>query len=306
VPFVLDYQDPWVNNHYRIHPEIPPPGGRLKFAIVDALSRWAEPRVLREASGYTSVSSAYPEQLQARYPFAAATPSLVVPFPASELDFINLGNQIAKELPFDPQDGMIHWVSIGRGGEDLHTALHGLFLAIKEHIPPELKQRLRLHFIGTSYAPAGRAVPTIAPLAARYGLERIVKEHTSRLPLSRALSAMKAANALIVLGSNDPSYTASKLNPYLMARKPLLAIVHQDSPVINVFKSCGGGIYTTFREDTTHAEIARDIAKHWFDNRTYSQVCDLDSSRFIDLTASAQAKQLVAFWQLCLTSNTDL
>ncbi|MEB3209655.1 MAG: hypothetical protein VKK63_12180, partial [Synechococcus sp.] len=50
VPFLLDYQDPWVNDHYRRHPEINPPGGRLKYAVVDRLHRLQEPRVLRHAA----------------------------------------------------------------------------------------------------------------------------------------------------------------------------------------------------------------------------------------------------------------
>ena len=69
VPFVMDYQDPWVSDYYREHPEVTPPGGRLKYAITSWLSRRDEPRVLRECSGITSVSDAYPQQLENRYDF---------------------------------------------------------------------------------------------------------------------------------------------------------------------------------------------------------------------------------------------
>jgi hypothetical protein len=66
VPFVLDYQDPWVNDHYRLHPTISPQGGRLKYSVVDRLHRLQEPRVMRHAAGITAVSPAYPAQLHAR------------------------------------------------------------------------------------------------------------------------------------------------------------------------------------------------------------------------------------------------
>jgi hypothetical protein len=140
---------------------------------------------------------------------------LVLPFPGSEGDFGHFQDIPASQLPFDPNDGLIHWVSIGRGGADLHTALRGLFEALARHAPQDLRQRLRLHFIGTSYAPTGRGIGTIAPLAADYGLEQLVEERIERLPLSLTLAALKRADALLVLGSNDPAYTASKLAPYL-------------------------------------------------------------------------------------------
>lgn len=303
VPFVLDYQDPWVNDHYRRHPEIVPPGGRLKYAVADRLNRFHEPRVLREAACYTAVSAAYPAALQARYPFASAIPSLVLPFPGSALDFENLHSLPPSELPFDPHDGLIHWVSIGRGGGDLHNALCGLFEAIRRHAPAELRQRLRLHFLGTSYAAAGRGVPSIAPLAQRYGLAELVEERTERLPLSLTLASLKAADALLVLGSNDPAYTASKLYPYLLARRPLLAVMHEQSSVVEVLQRCGGGTAATFNAATTTAQLAQAIASGWFAGDLHKRVQPLDLQAFEPHTAAGQAKILVAFLRRCLSAH---
>jgi hypothetical protein len=302
VPFVLDYQDPWVNDHYRRHPEIVPPGGRFKYAVAARVSRFQEPRVLRDAAGYTAVSAAYPAALQARYPFASAIPSLVLPFPGSSLDFENLLSLAPSQLPFDPHDGLIHWVSIGRGGADLHNALAGLFEAIR-HAPAELRQRLRLHFLGTSYAPAGLGVPSIAPLAQRYGLAELVEERTERLPLSLTLASLKAADALLVLGSNDPAYTASKLYPYLLARRPLLAVMHEQSSVVEVLQRCGGGTAVTFNAATTTAQLAEAIASHWLADHQHSRVLPLDRVAFEPHTAAGQAKILVAFLRRCLSAH---
>ncbi|MEB3350067.1 MAG: glycosyltransferase [Cyanobacteriota bacterium] len=300
VPFVLDYQDPWVNDHYRSHPEIIPPGGRLKYAVVDRLQRLQEPRVLRHAAGLTAVSAAYPAQLQARYPFAAAIPSLVLPFPGSEEDFLHLEDIPASRLPFDPHDGLIHWVSIGRGGADLYTALGGLFEAIVRFAPAELRQRLRLHFLGTSYAPPGRGIPTIAPFAARYGLHSIVEERTDRLPLSLSLATLNAADALLVLGSNDPAYTASKLVPYLLARRPLLAVMHEQSLVCELLQRCGGGQLVRFDSDTSTADLSDRIARSWLAGNRHAQLLPLDKPALKPHTASGQAEQLVAFLRRCL------
>jgi hypothetical protein len=300
VPFVLDYQDPWVNDHYRRHPEITPPGGRLKYALVDRLHRLQEPRVLRHAAGYTAVSAAYPAQLQARYPFAASIPSLVLPFPGSEEDFQHLDAISSSQLPFDPHDGLIHWVSIGRGGADLHTALSGLFEAIARHASAELRQRLRLHFLGTSYAPAGEGIPSIAPLAASYGLGAIVEERTDRLPLSLTLASLKAADALLVLGSNDPGYTASKLVPYLLARRPLLAVMHEQSLVCDLLQRCGGGQLVSFSSTISTDVLAGRIAGCWLAGNRHAQLLPLDGQVLRPHTAAGQAEQLVPFLRRCL------
>ncbi|MFS6828152.1 hypothetical protein [Cyanobium sp. ATX-6F1] len=47
-----------------------------------------------------------------------------------------------------------------------------------------------------------------------------MEERTDRLPLSLTLASLRAADALLVIGSDDPAYTASKLIPYLLARRP--------------------------------------------------------------------------------------
>lgn len=300
VPFLLDYQDPWVNDHYRLHPNQRPPGGRLKHALADRLHRLQEPQVLCHCSGYTSVSAAYPQQIQRRYPFAASIPFALLPFPGSPADFDHLAAIPAAQLPFDPQDGLIHWVSIGRGGEDLHQALAGLFHALAAYAPADLLQRLRLHFLGTSYAPAGQGVPTIAPLAARFGLDANVHELTDRLPLSLTLASLKAADALLVVGSNDPGYTASKLVPYLLAGRPLLALMHRQSAVVEMIHRCGGGVVVPFSDQDQPEAFAQRVAAAWVANHQYSQLQPLDALAFAPHTAAAQARILVQFFRRCL------
>lgn len=301
VPFLLDYQDPWVNDYYREHPEVRPPGGRLKYAVASGLQRRQEPRVLRQCSGLIAVSEAYITDLRQRYSWAGSIPALTLPFPGSALDFQQLSEIPAGCLPFDPLDGLLHWVSIGRGGADLTTALDGLFGALACHASPDLLQRLRLHFIGTSYAPAGCGIPSIQPLAARHGLAHLVQEITDRLPLSIALACLKAADALLVIGSNDPAYTASKIYPYLLAARPLLAVMHRQSSVCELLQRCGGGRLASFEASTSTTELAARIDQLWLQGAQYSRIVPLDTAAFAPHTAEAQAAKLVQFIGSCIT-----
>ena len=123
----------------------------------------------------------------------------------------------------------------------MHAALTPLFKALASGIKsqPDLFRKLRLYFIGTSYAPAGKGIPTISPLADKYGVSGSVIEITDRISYFHTLKTLLQADALFIPGSDDVSYTASKIFPYLTTNKPLLAIVHPQSPIPRVFHDYG-------------------------------------------------------------------
>lgn len=299
IPFVIDYQDPWVNDYYRNHPEVVPPGGRMKYAIIDALHRKMEPTVLRTCSGITSVSPAYPKQLDSRYSFFVDKPRIVLPFPACAEDFERIGESPITQTIFDSNDGNLHWVYIGRGGADLTTSVKGLFTALRDYASIELKKRLRLHFLGTSYAAQDQGKLTLAPLAVEYGLEHIVSESPNRLPYSYTLACLKAAHALLVFGSDDPGYTASKIYPYLLANKPLLAIFHQQSSVIDLIEMVGGAVVVPFSVQSS-AILGSQINQLWIQSKQYNQIQTLDLQAFTPYMAATQAKILSNFFLQCL------
>src|SRR5260221_72781 len=130
-------------------------------------------------------------------------------------------------------------------------ALRAFFkaLAAMVHKQPGLRQSLRLHFVGTDYAPAERAQKSVEPLAAEFGVADLVSEQPQRIPYFQALQCLLDADALIVPGSDDPGYTASKLYPYILARKPLLAVFHESSSVVSVLRATNAGTVVTFASE---------------------------------------------------------
>jgi hypothetical protein len=334
IPFIMDYQDPWVSDYYRTHPEVTPPGGRFKYAIADWLNRRQEPRVLRHCAGITSVSPDYPEQLRRRYAwlklenweredsesrkqksetlkvgnnfrfpnFQFPLLSYVLPFPGDERDLTRVANDGIRQTIFSPGDGKVHWVYVGVYIQQMSLALRGIFGALQNHgrSNPGFLDKLRLHFIGTSYAAAGRGQKTIGPLAAEFGLADMVEEHTARIPYAQALRCLLAADALIVPGSDDPSYTASKIYPYLLARRPLLAVFHANSSVVKLIEHVQGGVVIPFQTGEASEAIAAKISPHWFQDGQFSKILDLDREAFEPHTAPAQARQLCHFFDHCL------
>ncbi len=303
VPFVMDYQDAWVSDYYRDHPDTPVPGGRLKYAFASALHRWMEPRVLRECAGITSVSPEYPRQLARRYPSMAVLPALVQGFPGAPADFERLPAEIAGKPPYEPGDGCLHWVYVGRGGRDMTKAMRALFIALRDHASVDLRKSLKLHFIGTSYAAAGTGSPSIAPIAAEYGLQHMVEELPDRIDYSRTLWCLRNANALIVPGSDDPAYTASKIYPYLLAGRPMLAIFHASSTVVDLIDKVAGAICVSFGSDEPEGVVAGRIASQWLVSGACNEVLPLDMQAFRPYSDAGCAEEITAFFATCVAAD---
>ncbi len=242
------------------------PGGAWKYRFSQWLARRLEPRAVRDCAHAICVSSAYPTQLAARYPEIEPDRFSVLPFAVAETDFeVAKGPQVRQTM-FNPHDGRKHWVHVGRGQSDMHKAVRGFFHALAHTFAtnPAARGEIVVHFIGTSYASGERAIKTIEPIAAEFGLADCVSEHPQRIPYFEALRCLLDADALIVPGSDDPSYTASKLMPCLFAQKPLLAIFHERSPAVATLRGLDAGTVVTFREETSTDELGEQILSRWF------------------------------------------
>jgi hypothetical protein len=264
VPYILDFQDPWLSD-YQYPPGSLPPGGWLKYGFSQAIARVLEPMALRGASHAIAVSPEYPKILLSRYSWLQEDQFTVLPFGAAQADFDFLTSLKIKQNIFDPADGKEHWVYVGRGGYDMAFAARSLFQALATAKKQEIVNfsNLRLHFIGTDYAPPHLAQKTIEPLASEFGLAEIVTEHPARISYFEALQCLMDAHALIVLGSDDSGYTASKIYPYILAQKPLLAIFHEKSSVVAVLKATKAGTLVTFKEGDEIGTIARAVEAQW-------------------------------------------
>lgn len=227
-PVLLDWQDPWLSDYYDRHPDVPRPGGRLRYGLMQAIARRWEPRVARRAAGHLVVSPAYRELLCARYPDLRPERFEVLPFAAAATDLA-----LARRRGGRPQllAGRARWwVSAGRGGEDLHFAWRALFeaLAAERAADPARYEGFGLLFVGTAYDVRQRTTP-LAALAADCGVGDLVVEHPQRVGLLETYRLMDAADAVVVPGSDDPGYVASKLAPCLLTGRPLLAALHAAS-----------------------------------------------------------------------------
>jgi hypothetical protein len=263
VPYVLDYQDPWLTDYYERPGSPQPPGGRWKYAF----SRWRaqrwEPGCVEEAAGISSVSPAYLEELQARYPRLRAKPMATIPFGISEVDW-RLASRDGKAAWNGKLGHQKIWLNLGRLAPSMRSALASFFLSLAKN--PPLPNTVIL-FLGSSYEAGQVSELNPVVLAASICPQVRVEAWPGRLPLLDALSSLQTAHRLLFFGSDDPGYLPSRLQPYLKAEKPLLAVLHQRSPAWRLAKECGLPGLVGFLPEESQEKVAEKIVSlDWSEN----------------------------------------
>lgn len=240
VPYVIDMQDPWHSTYYDDKPKNERP---KKYWFSYRLNKFLEPIAMSKVGGLISVSEGYINTLKERYPEIRNVPSSVITFGAFERDFeVAEKNKAGINAPkLDPK--FINLVYVGRGGYDLKDALSLLFGAFKKGLIEKFDtfSKLKFHFIGTSYAPKGEGIPTILPLAKEFEIADYVLEQTDRISFYESIKTLQNADALLILGSNDEQYTASKIYPYILAERPILSFFNPKSSAAAIIQECNAG-----------------------------------------------------------------
>jgi hypothetical protein len=218
-------------------------------------------------------------------------PEAVITFGASEKDQeIAFKSGLTPHPSISQKEGTYNLVYVGRGGSDMHQALSILFQAFCRGLAemPILFTKFRMHFIGTSYAPAGEGRPSILPLVMQFGLKDHVTEDTDRVPFYQGLVTLNAADGLIVPGSEDAGYTASKIYPYILTRKPIFAIFHKQSSIVSLFRECNMGTLITL---DSNSETAYSTLKQFLENVVEGQEPDTDWVKFNSYSAKAMTQR---------------
>lgn len=250
IPYVIDFQDLWLSNYYGINKNVPPPGGKIRYGISRTLAKALEPYTLKKVSHVTSVSPDYSKALIDRYDWLDLNRFTLLPFGAPESDFELLPKLQIEQNIFDLCDGNMHWVYVGRVAEDMFLSLKLLFLAIQLHqnLDPCPWQKIKIHFIGTKYSIFDNT-KEIEDLAKNFKLENIVFQYPQRIPYFEALQVLNEAHGIIILGSDDASYSPSKVYPCVLAKKPILAMLYQNSLVAEVLTECKAGRVVEFIDE---------------------------------------------------------
>jgi hypothetical protein len=250
LPVVLDFQDPWVSHVGGLERRWSKAGVTHRLAVL------LEPRAVRAAAFITSVSERQNEEMAARYPWLDRSRMAGIPIGGDPDDF---HQQAEAETPKNA--GLVNLSFIGTvmpRAMPIHEAILKALRQLRAE-QPEVGGRLRLRFVGTSNQPDGR-VHSIQDLARGLRLDDVVSEAPARVPFLEALRLMANSDGLLLVGSDEPHYTASKIYPALMSGRPYLSVFHNLSSAHAILARAGGGIALSFTDQASLTALGPHIA----------------------------------------------
>ena len=264
VPFVLDYQDPWVGAWGKDVGGGPGGAADFKSRLTRGIAGRMEPPVVRAADAITAVSARTYEDVLRRVPAARPRTCAAIPIGFDAADLQAVLDEPRENRWFDRSDGNAHVCYVGTilptGFEVLRAVLAGL-AGVRDR-QPSLYRRLRVHFLGTSNQRDESAPPRVLPIAREMGVGEVVFEQPARLDYLDALAVQVQATALLLIGSIEPHYTASKVFPAMLSRRPILAVYHAQSTVVGILADRPGTDVLTFDRDDP-ARLVPLIAEAW-------------------------------------------
>jgi hypothetical protein len=288
IPYGIDYIDPWV-------PETPT-GDRFlsKAWVANELARWLEPSAVRRARLITGINDAYFASVLSRNPkLRQRVVTAAMPYGSSDRDFDALRKSPRKPFLFDPADGKLHVMYAGallpKAFEVLDRLLAAL-VSLRER-NPQLAERLQFHFVGTGIFEGD---PTrghcVEPRVKRLGLESMVSETPSRIKYLDVLNHLEQSSAILILGSTEIHYSPSKIYQGVMARRPMFALLHEESTAVATLRDSRAAEVFTFTPDRLPevAELSDSLERFLTDSRYDPDQVDMEAFRRVSARESAR------------------
>jgi hypothetical protein len=298
VPVVLDFQDPWVSH---VGAEAP---RWSKASISHRLAVALEPHAVWNATFITSVSERQNDEMAARYPWLDRTRMAAIPIGGDPEDFDAL-----RSVATEDKSGtdLVTFSYVGTALPRSKSLLRALFrsLAYLRAKNPNLATRLHFRFVGTSNQPNDSTTFRVRPLAESEGVADLVTEEPARVPFVDALRILATTDVVLMIGSDEPHYTASKIYPGLMSGRPFLSIFHRMSSSHEILTRAGGGLALAFETPNELDALVPAIAEG-FEHlmRNPSSYGQIDPMAYAHFTAHAVAGQFADVFERAVQWNS--
>lgn len=235
-PVLLDFQDPWVSKWGATRTPL------TKAWAAHQVARWLEPIAVKNADFITSVSELQNVEFIKRYPDFGHDRLAAIPIGGDANDYIYLRAHPPADREVIMQRDTISFSYIGTMWPRSEPVFDAFFAAIAKvtAFNEPWVRRLRFNFVGTSAQPSGFGKFKVKALAEKYGIGNFISEIPQRVPYLEALDLLSNSHALILIGSDEPHYTASKIYPSLLSGRPILALFHQASSAYDILQRSGG------------------------------------------------------------------
>jgi hypothetical protein len=298
VPVVLDFQDPWVSAWGAAQPPL------SRAGLAHRLATLLEPRALRGSGFIVSVSDIQNKEMAARYSWLDESRMAAIPIGGDRNDFA-----VLRASPgaggWELERSFVHLSYVGTFLPRAGPLVRSLFRAFARlrAAEPALAARVRLNFIGTSNQPRGGQPYCVRPIAEAEGVADSVRESPRRLPYMNALAILARSDGILLIGSDEPHYTASKIYPALMSGRPFLSLFHHASSAHEILASAGGGKAFAFTTPEELSELEAPLADALYTLAAVPEsLGQVDPSAFASYDARAIARRFADIFD-SLTAN---
>lgn len=256
IPYAIDYIDPWVHEW---------PEAKKIFSkawLSYQLSKIIEPIVLKNVSLITSVAPLYYEKIQKKYSLNDSVKFLSIPYGIDMEEFNYLDDNPKKTFLYNKSSEYFNFIYAGAMLPKAYKTLNALFNALKiiQMNRPEIAKKIKMYFVGTGINPNDSNGYNIMHLINKYDLAGTVFEYPARITYFDVLSHLKKSHCIIILGSTERHYTPSKVFQSILSKRPLLAILHEESTAVDIIKNFNADYLISFSDNTDFDEIANKIS----------------------------------------------
>ncbi|MGG9972119.1 glycosyltransferase [Ferruginibacter sp. SUN002] len=255
VPFIIDMQDPWRNDFYLQFPKNSRPP---KFAFAYKIHKFLEARTIPHVDGLMAVSAGYITTLKHRYGGINSVPSAVIPFGVSEGDFELVVNKKIEAEYIGRTIDKINVVYIGAIVPFSVELVNAFFKSFSRSV--KNKSDYHFYFIGTSYAVESKH-RKIDEIASTLGISDIVTEIPQRISYFSALATLMSADILLIPGSKDIDYNASKICNNILAGRPIFSVFNNRSTVKKLMDETKSGVIIGVDGNESDEELTAMIDK---------------------------------------------
>lgn len=231
VSYGIDYIDPWVRDI----------SNRKNWRSVLSLklAELLEPYAVKKASLITGVSENYYLPVLDRNPSIRTIEHLAFPYGFDPNDHvIKLPN---LSYPWQEEGVSMPFLYAGAFLPNSRFFIEILFKAVSAlHRAGNWPKEAKLYFLGTgSYS--GK---TIQQYAKDAGIDTFVREKRERFPFLQVLNFLSAAHVVMVIGSTEKHYTASKTFQSILSTRPIFAMMHQESSAVSILEEARAADFT--------------------------------------------------------------
>ena len=245
VPYVIDYIDPWVHDF---------PGSHFAFSrarLASIMASWLEPIAVKKAAGFTGVSSAYYLPVLERNKHLKKIPQSGMPYGFDANDYS--AKPANDKLLWSNDGDVIPYIYAGAFLPNAHYFVDEMFKIIAAmRKSGKLNKKVRFYFAGTGHT----NLKCIGDYAEEHCIQDIVSEKKERIPYLEVLNNLSSAEGVLAIGSTEMHYTASKIFQAILSLRPVFAVFHHHSTVVDILKETIADNYLVkYFEDEEEAEF---------------------------------------------------